>query len=146
SVSVLLFFGIGPRPAAADLKVCNKAPVPLYVASLYPSGNTWIAEGWWYIWPDDCATVVSGQLKNRKYYTYTESDNGFFKWEGETSFCASYNAFKISQEECKANGSPRTVKYKERDVGDALDYSFNKICTTDCGLPKYSYDANNKRI
>src|SRR4051794_34170833 len=89
-------------PGNAQFRVCNKAKEKIDVAFGYDGGRQgFIAEGWWVLAVNQCATVMSGALGLRYYYVYGKGYDGT-KWDGSDdrnpgSFCVKYEKFTLYQ-------------------------------------------------
>jgi uncharacterized membrane protein len=130
--------------AEAGIRLCNKAPVPLWAASAHIESEAWITEGWWKIWPDECTGVTSGRVASQYYYYYAHSEFDFFVWGKDRPFCVDLaHAFKLPQTQ-----SCNTRKFNLLDTGAGQvtdDYTRDLTCS-DCDLPKYRYDRATQRI
>ena len=101
-----VFFAV-PNIAHAKLQFCNKTNAPIEAAVGYreaekDSPNKWIAEGWWRIEPNQCATVYDKPLNQRFYFGYAHSlapqnteDYAPRAWDGKYMFCVKGAAFKL---------------------------------------------------
>ncbi len=107
-------------PARADFQVCNESGEHISVAVAYYDANndSMISEGWWNMDSGDCRTPVDGNLKDKYYYVYAESDA--HTWTGSHQFCL--------------NPEHRFTLY---DVDTRCDYSWTNFFRVDTG------DADN---
>jgi uncharacterized membrane protein len=110
--------------AQAELKICNETQDVQGVSIGYKGEADWTSEGWWNIQPGDCATPVSGDLKQRYYYYRAEVDGGPFEGEDYT-FCTSPDVFTIvGDTDCEARGYEKE-NFSEIDTGtSAKSYTF----------------------
>jgi uncharacterized membrane protein len=101
------FLGLGlmaSGPAVAGLAVCNDTTVLHSVAIGYRGDDGWVSQGWWNIEPDQCATVLAGDLVNRYYYLMAQADGWAFDHEG-IGFCILADVFDIAgDQECGGRG------------------------------------------
>ncbi|TWI60266.1 putative membrane protein [Bradyrhizobium huanghuaihaiense] len=132
------------KTAEAGVRLCNKAPVPLYTASAYSDNGAWTSEGWWKIWPDECAYVTRGKVAQRYYYAHAHSSSNFWVWGDDPQFCVDLGkAFNLSQ---TGNCTTRTFFRIDTGAGQVTDdYTQNLTCP-ECKLPKYKYDKATRRI
>lgn len=111
-------------PAQAGLEICNQTDLTASVSIGYQRDNTWTSEGWWNIAPNDCATVVEGDLRQRYYYWHATNDLGVFIAE-EYTFCTTPDIFTIKDDKnCGARGYEQT-QFTEIDTGDAKRFVVN---------------------
>jgi uncharacterized membrane protein len=107
--------------AHADLTFCNDTGHKIQIAVAYHDANRqpadWVSEGWYDINGGVCRTIFSGDLKDRYYYYYGQTDDGQLTWTGEHLFCISHSSFTIVGKECEPRGY--------------TTYHFNEIDTTD---------------
>ncbi|MBV8163574.1 MAG: DUF1036 domain-containing protein [Candidatus Eremiobacteraeota bacterium] len=103
-------------PAKADLQVCNESGEHISIAvAYYDAGNdSMVSEGWWNMDSGDCRTPIDGDLKDKYYYLYAESDE--HTWTGSHSFCL--------------NPEHRFTLY---DVDTRCDYAWTKFFQVDTG-------------
>jgi len=107
-VVALLLVGGLTDPAEADLRFCNTTDAKVSVAVGYKGDDgAWTSEGWWGIAPDDCETVVGGDLKRSVYYWRATSKA--YSWSMRRfMFCTSPKAFTIvGDENCAERGYDR---------------------------------------
>ncbi|SLN31741.1 hypothetical protein TRL7639_01355 [Falsiruegeria litorea R37] len=107
---------IAAGPSVAGLAVCNDTTVLHSVAIGYKSDGDWFSQGWWNIEPDQCATVLAGDLANRYYYLLAKAD----AWEfdhGGVGFCILNDVFDITgDQDCEGRGYARG-QFLELDTG-----------------------------
>jgi uncharacterized membrane protein len=116
--------------ARAELNFCNGSPLTIYAAVGEPDGGGWRSRGWYKITPGECSTVIGGNLGNRYYYAYAESDRGArWKWEGDaTRMCTSKpNAFTIQGYNC----AQESHGFDEIDVAGSASFDYWFTCP-DC--------------
>ncbi len=98
-----------PRPALADLRVCNQTQSTISIAFGYRADSGWQSEGWWVANPEACATVYQGDLGSRYYYLYAVDDMAGGAWDGSVFMCTQDSSFTIfGVEDCLARGYERT--------------------------------------
>ncbi len=119
--SVILVSGIAlcaSAPVArADFRVCNGTQSLVGGAIGYRTSEGWVAEGWWQIPANSCATLIEGQLESRYYYLYAEDAGGGGRWAGDVNMCVADNEFRIDGvQDCFARGFQR-AGFKEYDTG-----------------------------
>lgn len=113
----------------AELNFCNGSPLTIYAAVGEPNGGGWRSRGWYKITPGECSTVVGGDLGNRYYYGYAESDRGArWKWEGDIRMCTSSpSAFAIQGFDC----AQESHGFVQIDVAGSTNYNHWFTCP-DC--------------
>lgn len=95
---------LSPAPVLAGLEICNDTEVRQSVALGYKKDGQWISEGWYNFDPDQCRTLLSGDLKNRYYYV-TATAKGWSFDDEKIAFCVQNEAFDITgDEDCEARG------------------------------------------
>ncbi len=105
-------------PAVAGLAVCNDTSALHSVAIGYRSDEGWISQGWWNIEPDQCATVLAGDLVNRYYYLMAKADGWVFDHKG-VGFCILADVFDITgDQDCGVRGYSEG-QFLELDTGKA---------------------------
>jgi len=117
---VLAIAAFTSAPAKADFQVCNESGEHISVAIAYydAANDSMMSEGWWNMDSGDCKTPLDGDLKNKYYYVYAESNE--HTWTGSHNFCL--------------NPEHRFTLY---DVDTRCDYSWTKFFQVDTG------DADN---
>ncbi len=112
----------GASPASADFTLCNRFEQTVYAAYAYDNGDDWVSEGWYEMRPQQCTTLVYGNLnlQNRYYYIYAESADGWNSWGGDHCFCTHEpNAFTIvGDDQCNTG-------FFEVDTQDYSDWTQN---------------------
>ncbi len=113
--------------AQAELQICNETEYTQSVSIGYKGAEDWTSEGWWNIAPGDCATPVTGDLKNRFYYYRAEIDGGDFPGQGY-SFCTDPGEYTIiGDTDCEARGY-ETEDFREIDTGEtATEFIFTLV-------------------
>ena len=105
-------FALSSQDAHAWFKICNKRSAGMYVAYSHYLASTneviyecsrifgggcpysaWEVRGWWRLEPNQCATVLSGDIKNRFNYVHVDSDDGAV-FSGNHSFRARSAEFR----------------------------------------------------
>lgn len=126
--------------AHAELRFCNNTPVRLATAVGYRESDAWYARGWWRLWPGECATVVTGNLQQRRFYGHASA--GDHSWSGPYSFCTSTQAFRIrDRDACDDDVS----EFFEIDTGEETSWTTSFTCNG-CRLPDIAYDADSHSI
>lgn len=121
--------GVGVKPAAADLKLCNTTNSNIGVALGYGDvkGNSksWRSEGWWNLGPKVCETLLEGVLIARYYYVHAvDYDRGGF-WGGTAQLCTRDKLFTIQGiNDCEARGFRKTGFF-EVDTGEEQDWTIS---------------------
>lgn len=114
-------------PADASLEFCNQANKgKIYVALAYSVGEgNWQSEGWLNLEPGECAIALSGDLRNRYYYYFAETD-GDYEWRGDYKFCVSSKKFDFTGADKSCEGAnARWEEFHEMDTGNATDFTMN---------------------
>jgi uncharacterized membrane protein len=146
-VSFLVFFA-NTRPATAGLMFCNKAPLPITTAVGFNDGSSWVASGWWKIWPGECATVLSENLSSGSYYYYAKEENKKYQWMGdsEATFCVSSDVMNhLRDEDCKNNPSLTTQFFGQVEVSQSEGGSHTvTLSCPQCKLTDYKYDIASR--
>ncbi len=106
--------------AWAQLRVCNKTTMKVFVSVAYASGGErWVSEGWSRLKPGACSAVVAGALKNRYYYVFAETGDRNSSWGGRYNFCvARPEPFKIFTQDCAPHNYD-TAGFFQVDTGDS---------------------------
>lgn len=120
----------------ADFWVCNQSSVRASVAIGYKHMDYgWVSEGWWNVAPDDCISILKGNLPNRYYYVYANGRNTVWEAsEGQKGgfFCTTSKKFTFRNDDfqsgtnidCEASNQT-TRHFIEVDTGDARNFRFN---------------------
>jgi len=117
----------------ADLKICNDTTVLQSIAIGFKGDADWMSQGWWNIDPGDCATVVSGDLKQRYYYYFADAGDDAFEGQ-EFFFCANDEIFDIvGDTDCEGRGY-ETLSMREIDTGETAR-NFTLTLVDDGGRP-----------
>ncbi|MCR9126722.1 MAG: DUF1036 domain-containing protein [Rhodobacteraceae bacterium] len=118
---------LAPLPAWAGLEICNQTSVRQSVAIGYMGDGGWTSEGWWNIPPGECATTVSGDLRQRYYYYHAEAEGRRFLDE-DYQFCTRTDAFTIvGDENCAARGFDSAL-FRQIDTGpEALEFTLTML-------------------
>lgn len=124
----------------AELRFCNDTPVRLDTAVGYYERDAWYAMGWWSLWPGECATVISEDLRQRHYYGHATS--GRRSWSGPHSLCTSAQAFRIrDRDDC----NDREDSFFHIDTGDQTSWMTSFTCNG-CQLPDVTFDSSSHSI
>lgn len=90
---------LGTRPAAADLRVCNRTSYIVYAAVGYESGTQMLTRGWSRVVPGRCTTALEGKLDQPAYFLYAQSSRAHsgpeHAWGGRIRLCAKESNFAI---------------------------------------------------
>lgn len=118
---------LAPGAAQAELEICNDTPVVQSVALAYRGGEDWISQGWYVFEPDQCQTVLEGDLSNRYYYVTALAEGWVFDHQ-DIAFCVKQGLFDIvGAENCRDRGLItnlfREVDTGPRAIGFRLDLS-----------------------
>ena len=113
-LAVLL--ALWPLAAQAEFRVCNDSGVSRSLAVAYGSDGAWISEGWWVIAPGDCATAISGPLKQRYIYWRATAAGQDFAHDGYM-FCTTAEPFTIEGDENCAERGFETAGFRMADTG-----------------------------
>lgn len=112
-----------PRPAAADLKICNATSSRVGVSVGYPDSRGWATEGWWNIASQTCETLLRGTLTSRYYYIHAVDYDRGGEWAGANFMCTADKAFTIrGEQDCQRRGYRRTGFFMV-DTNDAKDWT-----------------------
>ena len=110
------------RPAAAQLRICNKSAETVSIAISYrdqlPDGPV-VSRGWYVVKPDECPVLVAGDLQNRYFYVRAEGSNGAV-WDGDYAYCVMDTAFRQNGKYC-ADGERRG--FFVIDTGDRTSWT-----------------------
>ena len=109
-------------PASADFQVCNQSGEHISVAIAYYDSSTdsILSEGWWNIDSGDCKTPVSGDLSDKYYYLYAESDQ--HTWTGSQSLCLN-PVHKFTFYDADTTCDYSWMHFFRVDTGDAVSYT-----------------------
>ena len=115
------------QPAAADLKLCNKTASRVGVALGYKDLQGWASEGWWNIGPNNCETLLKGNLIARYYYIYAVDYDKGGSWGGSAFMCTRNKLFTIRNaagrlKDC-LNRSYKKTGFFEVDTGEETDWT-----------------------
>jgi len=106
-------------PGGSGLGFCNRSNRGrVAIAVAYPvDEKKWKTEGWLSLDEQECSTIIHGELKNRYYYFFAESDDGY-AWKGTHQFCVSDNSFTLIQADRECEGKEmRWAGFRELDTG-----------------------------
>jgi len=108
----------GPSPARADFRLCNLTSSRVGVAIGYKTKEIWRSEGWWNVKPNECETLIIGNLSSRYYYIYAQDYDRGGDWSGTSVMCTQDRQFTIDGiEDCLVRGFDRQ-KFQEVDTGE----------------------------
>lgn len=92
-------FVLLPGTAKADYRLCNQTSYVLKAAIGYGEGDKIASQGWFRIWPGNCATAIRGDIDRDVYYVYAKSiaaHKGPVKFfSGGLRFCVTEGDFRI---------------------------------------------------
>lgn len=121
---VVLLTSAAVESAEAGLRFCNRTGEIKSVAVGYEQNGTWVSEGWWNVYPGNCAVTLAYDLPNRFYYFRVKSGGQAWSDEGYY-FCTATQAFTIyGDHNCEQRGY-YTRGFREINVGEAYDYTVN---------------------
>lgn len=91
-----------PRPAKADLKLCNRTSYVLDAATQTIIKNTEsLTQGWIHLTPGSCAVAIKGQLSGASYMVYARSSLAHAgpvrAWGGSFPVCVKDGTFSLHQ-------------------------------------------------
>lgn len=102
---VAVSFFLLPRPAAAQLSVCNQTFDVVNVALGAYARDTFSTSGWWTIGPNQCANVIEETLQARYFYLFATDVFGRKVLTGATPMCVAPGRFEIRGEsDCLVRG------------------------------------------
>lgn len=88
-----------PGTAQADYRLCNQTSYVLKAAIGYGEGEKIDSQGWFRIWPGNCAAAIRGDIDRDVYYVYAKSiaaHKGPVKFfSGGSRFCVTEGDFRI---------------------------------------------------
>lgn len=122
-------------PAAhAGLEICNQTSERTSVAVGYSKDGVWTSEGWWNIAPNDCTTVVGGDLSKRYYYYHAYSNSS--NWGSQKYyFCTERSVFTIAgDKDCSSRGYTQS-EFNQLDVGSNTQYTLNLTSSSNPAPP-----------
>ena len=118
SVFIIGLTMAGLTPARADFRLCNLTTSRVGVAIGYKMKENWRSEGWWNVKPNECQTLINGNLSSRFYYIYAQDYDRGGDWSGTSAMCTQDRQFTIDGvEDCLARGYDRQ-KFQEVDTGE----------------------------
>lgn len=93
----------------ADFRVCNTTNSMVGVALGHNGPEGWTTDGWWNLEPNNCRSLLRGELTARYYYVYAIDYELGGEWSGESFMCTRDEMFTIvGFEDCEARGYMRT--------------------------------------
>jgi uncharacterized membrane protein len=121
----LVALGLTGGAAHADLKLCNKTESRVGVALGYKDKDGWASEGWWNIGPNNCESLLKGDLIARFYYIYAVDYDKGGSWGGKAMMCTRDKIFTIRGiETCQERGFQKTGFF-EVDTGEETDWTIS---------------------
>ena len=94
-----------PGGAVAQFAVCNQSFDVLNVAVGQFSGEVFETSGWWTIGPNQCANVITEELRARFIYVFAQDVFGKSVVTGATPMCVAPDRFVIrGHEDCLVRG------------------------------------------
>lgn len=102
TVAALALLCLMPRPAKADLKICNRTSYVLDAATQTIVKSTEsLTQGWIHLTPGNCAVAVKGQLNGASYMVYAHSSLAHAgpprAWGGSFPVCVKNGDFNLHQ-------------------------------------------------
>ena len=113
---------ITSAPASADFQVCNESGEHISVAIAYYDSSTdsMVSEGWWNMDSGNCKATISGNLDDKYYYLYAESDQ--HTWTGSHDMCLNPE-HKFTLFDVDTSCDYTWEKFFQVDTGDAESYT-----------------------
>lgn len=111
--------------ARGELRFCNQSPLTIFTAVGEFAGGAWQARGWWKLAAGECAIPVGGDLPNRYYYVYAETEGRAREWNGNHPFCTSPQPFTVPETGC---GPLDRRNFDQIDTTDADSFTLNFNC------------------
>lgn len=111
--------------AKAQFKICNKTDSQIITAVVFKENQRWVASGWWSLDPEECETVIGGDLRNRYYYVHGHTPNRDKVWGDKVSFCVSRKAFNSLLD----GNCSDSEKFSEVDTEDYQSFTWNLTCS-----------------
>ena len=97
--------GAWPGLAAAQFAVCNQSFDVLNVAIGQFAGELFETSGWWTIGPNQCANVITEELRARYIYVFAQDVFGKSVVSGAKPMCVAPDRFVIrGHEDCLVRG------------------------------------------
>jgi len=122
-LGLMIFAGLCPAPAYADLKLCNTTTSRVGVAIGYKDHELWATEGWWNISAHTCETLLKGALVAKYYYIHAIDYDRGGEWAGTLYMCTDDKSFTIRDtKDCVKRGYKRTGFF-EVDTGEERDWT-----------------------
>ena len=123
-IASALFFSVQCATVSwADLRVCNMTSSRVGIALGYKVKETWRTEGWWNMKPNECGTLLGGNLSSRYYYVYGQDYDRGGEWSGSSAMCTRDKEFAINGiEDCLARGFDK-AKFFEVDTGEQKNWT-----------------------
>ena len=95
--------------AQADLRVCNQTSSRVGLAVGYRDPQGWLTEGWFNLRPNNCESVLKGELNFKYYYIHGVDYDRGGEWSGRSFMCTNEREFSIRGiENCLVRGFDRT--------------------------------------
>jgi uncharacterized membrane protein len=111
------------EPAKADLRVCNQTNSRVGLAVGYRDPQGWLTEGWFNLRPNNCESVLKGELNFKYYYIHGVDYDRGGEWGGRSFMCTSEREFSIRGiENCLVRGHDRTGFF-EIDTGEQKNWT-----------------------
>lgn len=127
---LLIVAALEVRPAFAQFEVCNKTTISMDVAIHQYVAPSWQTKGWWNIKPDQCRTLVSGDLTSRYYFFHASNGRMNRTWQGELTRCVSSQAFTYPDDHACDGPSDRRARFVKVDTGDSKKWSQGLTCSS----------------
>jgi uncharacterized membrane protein len=109
-------------PAQAELNLCNKTNSQVFTAVGFQENGRWVSSGWWTLDPEECKTVISGNLKNKYYYVHGQTPERNLVWGDSYEYCVTQQPFNSIP---KGNCSERSERFFQVDTGDYSSFTQN---------------------
>ncbi|MCQ0969165.1 DUF1036 domain-containing protein (plasmid) [Paracoccus sp. TK19116] len=113
-------------PAArAEFRLCNQSFDVLNIALGQPHDDDFRSEGWWRVAPNQCATLIRGDLPARYLYVFATDVFGKEALSGSVPLCVAPKRFRIEgNANCLLRGY-LDARFVEIDTGTAKDWTLN---------------------
>ncbi len=109
-----------------SLHFVNRYPRPVSICILwYNTGCNppWRKTGWWNVSSGGGVTPLTGNLNNRFYYFYAESNDGAYWGDANRRIAVTNNAFNVCLDHIFQPN--RIVPLREIDTGPYKDFTVN---------------------
>lgn len=124
-LSVPMVISVAPE-AKADLIVCSRSTDKAYVAKAWYSEGDWIASGWTHVNPNQCETILIGDMRKISAYIYA-SDQDWQPWQLEgketATFCVRQAPFRIENADGRCNNNMIPKRFYQIVSPNSYDYT-----------------------